>query len=226
MTLVHVSFDLMDINPKSRIMSNKIAKYMGYFLLVFIWVPSPSRAQSTSYKWQNHCQMGVSVGTGQVGIYRYDGSSVDEGTLSGLITADYRFGYFFSESLMIETGISSLRGGLRFRLADSLRDFRLTRAAIPVRLGYYFRGEEAFSPYAKLGAYWIASGSATPLEGFQGNSFGLANSVGFSAAFGIRYRPASAWSYHFSVETFQNLGPTDVQPLGVSFEFGLGYVIP
>ncbi|MDR9374323.1 MAG: hypothetical protein RI842_10630 [Schleiferiaceae bacterium] len=59
--------------------------------------------------------------------------------------------------------INGLNRGTRLKQGDSLRDFQIRRAAVPLRLGYHFQSIEVFLPFIKIGAYWVASGTATSL---------------------------------------------------------------
>ncbi|MDR9442651.1 MAG: hypothetical protein RI842_08015, partial [Schleiferiaceae bacterium] len=116
-----------------------------HFLLLLLCVLSQhallaQRDTSASFK---HGQMGLSLGTGQVAAYRYKGAAVEDAPLSGMLNANFSLGYFITEHLMLETGISSLNGSTRFKQGDSLRDFQLSRAAVPLRVGYYFQGSAA-----------------------------------------------------------------------------------
>jgi hypothetical protein len=93
-------------------------------------------------------------------------------------------------------------------------------------VGYYFQGSAAFSPFIKVGAYWVASGRATPLANNQPPRMDLSNSVGLSSVVGLRYQPAGAWSYQVRLQVFQNLGAAAIQPQGFSLQLGLGYDLP
>jgi hypothetical protein len=93
-------------------------------------------------------------------------------------------------------------------------------------VGYYFQGSAAFSPFIKVGAYWVASGRATPLANNQPPRMDLSNSGGLSSVVGLRYQPAGAWSYQVRLQVFQNLGAAAIQPQGFSLQLGLGYDLP
>lgn len=186
----------------------------------------PLQAQSESVSSINYCRMDLTLGTGQVAAYRYEGAVLKDAPLSGMLHANFSLGYFMTENLMLETGISSLNGNTRFKHGDSLKDFQLNRAAVPFRVGYYFQGSAAFSPFIKIGAYWVASGTATSLVDNQPRSIDLSNSLGLSSVVGLRYQPAGALSYQVRMQVFQNLGAAALQPQGFSLQLGLGYDLP
>jgi hypothetical protein len=93
-------------------------------------------------------------------------------------------------------------------------------------VGYYFQGSAAFSPFIKMGAYWVVSGRATALVDNQSRRMDLSKSVGLSSVVGLRYQPAGAWSYQARLQVFQNLGAAALQPQGFSLQLGLGYDLP
>ena len=169
--------------------------------------------------------IGVSLGTGQMSAVQYKGTPVESAVASGMVTSHLRLGYFINESLAIESGLMNLAGSARFQRDDTLQVFRLSRTAIPLSVVTYLQRAKAFSPYAKLGGYWVATGRAISLKPGQGGTADLRSSFGVTAAFGLRYRPDAHWSYHLSAEVFQNLGPAKLQTAGFSLQVGLEYAL-
>lgn len=169
--------------------------------------------------------IGLSLGTGQMSPVQYKGTPVESAVAAGMVTSDLRLGYFLNESMAIESGLMNLAGSARFRRDDTLRDFRLSRTAIPLRIVTYFQQDKAFSPYAKLGAYWVATGRANSLNLGQETTADLSFSFGLTAALGLRYRPEPNWCYYLSTEVFQNLGRARLQTAGFSLQVGLVYAL-
>jgi hypothetical protein len=80
--------------------------------------------------------------------------------------------------------------------------------------------------FIKIGAYWVASGTATFLADNQSRRIDLSNSLGLSSVVGLRYQPAGPWSFQVRLQGFQNLGAAALQPQSFSLQLGLGYELP